>query len=132
MRRILRLYQPLKGEADMRKLKKEIQSQIKAVKGNLDAVLLGLKSSKLEQLVNKLDSTRRRLEHDGDVAMGLALQVLGRVRSVRDSLKRATTTPLKVKVKMKAKPKAKKKAKAPLRRPPTAKKKTASRSQKRH
>lgn len=109
----------------MRKLKKEIERGVKAVKGNLDAVLLNLKSSKLEQLVNKLESTKKRLERDGDVAMGLALQVLGRVQSVRDSLKRVTQAKPKAKVRLKKK-------KSPLRRPIPKRKKAAARSSKRH
>lgn len=112
----------------MRKLRRQIKSQVQVVKGNLDSVLLNLRNTKLEQLVNKLETTKKRLEKEGDVAMGLALQVLGRVRSVRDSLKRATR-PVAVKATQSAKSAKAKTTKAkPVARKMVPKKKKSSRS----
>jgi hypothetical protein len=72
----------------MRSLRKKIQARASVARANLDAAILGLRNKSLEQLMEKLEQTRDRLELDGDTAWSLATKVLAKVRSVRESLQK--------------------------------------------
>ncbi len=80
-------YMTLKREAFMKTLRKRIKARANAAKANLDAAILELRHTSLDQLMKKLEKTKSRL--DGDMAWTLASGVLAKVKAVRNSLKSA-------------------------------------------
>jgi hypothetical protein len=97
----------------MRNLRKRIQAKGSEVRANLDAAILGLRNNGFEQLKEKLDQARTRL--DTDTAWNVATRVLEKVRAVRESMAKAAPVTAKA-ASMSAKPKARK----PMARKPKA------------
>ncbi|MGE0763043.1 MAG: hypothetical protein AB7N80_07175 [Bdellovibrionales bacterium] len=81
----------------MKTLKKKIKAQATAAKANLDAAILGLRNASLEQLMDKLEDTKARLEKDRDLAWNIATGVLAKVKAVRESMNASAATEVKAK-----------------------------------
>lgn len=73
----------------MGSIRKKIQAQASVARANIDAAILGLRHTGLDQLVERLEQTRTRLGRDGDMAWSLATRVLAKLRAVRESLQKA-------------------------------------------
>ena len=96
---------------------KKIRAQATNAKANLDAAILGLRNASLEQLMSKLEETKTRLEHEGDLAWNIASGVLAKVKAVRESLQAPRAAKkTKIRATKKAKPAAKVKVKATSKR----------------
>jgi hypothetical protein len=87
----------------MRSIRKRIQAQASVARANLDAAILGLRNTSLDQVMERLEQTRNRLERDGDMAWSLATRVLAKVKAVRESIQKAAPMPSTV-VRKKAAP----------------------------
>lgn len=122
----------------MQKIREKIQEKATLVrsaaheaKKEIDAKILALKIQSIEQFLKRVEESKERFEAERDVAVNMALKILGKAKEVRENLKAteivAATNALKntvlttIQTKPASKPrtttkKARPKAKSPQRR----------------
>lgn len=113
----------------MRNLRKRIQAKGSEVRANLDAAILGLRNNGLDQLKEKLDQARTRL--DTDTAWSVATRVLEKVRAVRESMQKAAPATSTVTAKPKTRKPAARKPKISVARKAKARKATGAKAPRR-
>lgn len=117
----------------MRGLKKKLQAKAFRAKENLDTAILNLKNARLEQLMNKLDQAKSKIEYEGDIAWNIATRVLAKVKSVREQMSSKTSAAPKRKSIAKSKTQTSKKAKPKIKmkkssRPPLKRSKKSAKA----